>query len=720
MTMLMKELRLVRLAAYLTCSLMPWLACAATAPAEQDSQTRSESNDADTSGSTRLPQINVRGWWVSPYLVPDSSSATLTETPLVDIPRSIHVIPESVLRDQNAQSLADAIRNAPSISVNMGEGMRDEFLIRGVKTKSDFYANGLRDDTEYMRDLYNIAHVDVLLGPAALVFGRGGAGGVVNLVTKLPEPRHIGEASLEAGSWQHWRGTADIGDQVGESGAFRVLAMGEDSGGFRDHYFLHRYAVNPEFGYQFSANTHLDLGISYLSDRRIVDRGITSQNGRPVDVPRDTFFGAPDQNMSDGDVGAITANLSHDFDTNLKLVSSFRASDADRDYLNTYAGGAVDGNGEFKMKGYAHSHHRRSYINRTDLIADIDSGQVKQTLVFGSEYSSQRDHDYQTLPSEGSKNLPGRFPIANPEIAPIAFPYLDRDNHVVGKEFALYAQDQLSWGDRWKAVIGARWDRFTVDADYRNPEVTPDHTYNADNTWSPRAGLIFKPIQNDSIYASVTKTYTPQGANIALSRKSPDGANLDPESAINFEIGNKLELMNGQLLITAALFHLELDDVVAEAADGSGELVNTGAQRNRGFSVSADGALNDQWSIFANFTHLTAKITEATEEADSGARVGLVPRNQFSIWTRFAVSLHWGLAAGVHGESEKYTSYSNNVTLPQYVVGDLMAWYQTDKFRVQANLNNVSDKHYFPTASSDYEIMPGEPRNLMVSLGFNY
>ena len=122
----------------------------------------------------------------------------------------------------------------------------------------------------------------------------------------------------------------------------------------------------------------------------------------------------------------------------------------------------------------------------------------------------------------------------------------------------------------------------------------------------------------------------------------------------------------------------------------------------------------------ANFTHLTAKITEATEEADSGARVGLVPRNQFSIWTRFAVSPHWGLAAGVHGESEKYTSYSNNVTLPQYVVGDLMAWYQTDKFRVQANLNNVSDKHYFPTASSDYEIMPGEPRNLMVSLGFNY
>lgn len=715
-----KNPRHTRLATSVLVGLLPFIACAENPPDAQGMTSASEAADSANESSAQLPQIDVRGWWVSPYLVPVTSSATLTETPLVDIPRSISVIPESVLRDQNAQSLADAIRNAPSISVNMGEGMRDEFLIRGVKTKSDFYANGLRDDTEYMRDLYNVAHVDVLLGPAALVFGRGGAGGVVNLVAKMPESRQIGEASLEAGSWQHWRGTADLGNVIGDSAAYRVLVMGEDSGGFRDHYFLHRYAVNPQFGFQFGADTHLDLGVSYLSDRRIVDRGITSQNGRPVDVPRDTFFGAPDQNMSVGDVGAFTANLSHDFGSDLKLVSAFRVSDTDRDYVNTYAGGAVDANGEFKMKGYAHSHHRRSYINRTDLIADIDSGTVKQTLVFGAEYSSQRDHDFQTLPSEGSKNLPGRFPIANPEIAPILFPYLDRDNRVVGNELALYAQDQIAWSEHWKAVVGARWDRFTVDADYLNPAVTPNHTYNADSTWSPRAGLIFNPVPNDSIYASVTKTYTPQGANIALSRKSPDGANLDPESAINFEIGNKLELMNGQLLITAALFQLELDDVVAEAADGSGELVNTGEQRNRGFSVSADGALNERWSIIANYTHLNAEITKATEEADAGARVGLVPRNQFSVWTRFAISPHWGLAAGIHGESEKYTSYSNNVTLPQYMVGDLMGWYQTDNFRAQVNLNNVSDKHYFPTASSDYEIMPGEPRNVMLTLGFNY
>jgi catecholate siderophore receptor len=715
-----KARRSQHLAACLSCALVPGLAFAAAAPATADPPKGAGVSAPAESDETQLPWVRVTGWPAAQYLVPRTASATGTDTPLVDIPQSIEVIPEEVLRDQGVQSLAEAVRNSAGISVNMGEGMRDEFYIRGVKTKSDFFTDGLRDDTEYMRDLYNVAHIDVLQGPAALLFGRGGAGGLINLVTKEPVRQHVGEASLEVGSWEHLRGTADIGGPVGDTGAFRVLAMGEDSGGFRDHYFLHRYAVNPKITFQAGERTRLDFGVSYLSDRRIVDRGITSRDGRPVDVPRGTFFGAPDQNMSVGRVGAFNARLTHAFNDDLTLTSSFRTTDADREYANTYAGGAVDENGEFKMKGYAHDHHRRSYLSRTDLVANVDAGPVSHTFLLGSEFSWQRDHDFQMLPSEGSKSLPGRFPLLDPEIAPIAFPYLDRDNRVTGREFAVYAQDQLAFGEHWKAIVGARWDRFTVDADYLAPDVDPDHTYNLDTEWSPRAGLIFKPAANYSIYASVTQTFTPQGANIALSRKSPDGANLDPEMAINYEVGNKVELFDGQLALTAALFQLDLDDVVAEAADGSGTLVNTGAQRNRGFSLSADGALTTRLSIYANYTHLNARITDATEEAEAGARVGLVPRNQFSLWTRYAMSSHWGLGAGVRGESEKFTSYDNEVTLPQYVVGDLMAWYQAEAYRIQLNLNNVTDKRYFPTASSDYEIMPGEPRNAMLTLALKF
>ena len=728
-----------RIGVSVLCAAAPWIAISATAqtttPKRSNPVTRSagarstvsaDSNSAgkgvtqEQQGDTHLQPIEVSGWLMQNYRISETRSATGTLTPVIDIPQSIQVIPGELLRDQAAQSLADAVRNSPGISVSLGEGMRDEVYIRGVKTKSDFFTDGLRDDTEYLRDLYNISHVDVLQGPSALLFGRGGAGGLINLVTKEPERQNIRDFSFEAGSWQHLRSTIDIGGAFGDTNAFRLLAMGEDSEGFRDHYYIHRYAINPQFGFGIGEQTQINVGLSYLNDRRFVDRGIPSRNGRPVDVPREQFFGTPDQNLSTGSVKTFSTRISHAFNDEMSLNNTFRANDAERFYVNTYPGSSVDAADTLKLKGYYHPHDRVSYLDRLELIKTINSGFVSHTLLLGSEYSWQRDNDFQLLPSEGSKNVPGRISLSNSEIAPIDFIYLDRENRVVGKEFGLFAQDQISFGEHWKALLGIRWDRFTVSADYKNPVVSPNHTYNLDSEWSPRAGLIYKPVENDSIYLSVSKTFTPQGANIALSRKDPEGANLNPEKATNIEIGNKLDLFDGRLSLSAALFQLDLDDVVALAADGSGDLVSTGSQRNRGFVFSAEGDLTSQLSLYANYTHLNAEITNDTEDADAGAKVGLVPRNQFSLWTRFALNSNWGFGAGLRGESEKFTSYDNSVVLPKYVVGDLMAYYQASRYRVQANIENVTDKHYFPTASSNNEIMPGTPRSLMVRLSTSF
>ncbi|HEX5314704.1 MAG TPA: TonB-dependent receptor plug domain-containing protein, partial [Gammaproteobacteria bacterium] len=250
------------------CAIAPWVALAALADssgAPNPVQTDPDDSDAPASDPPRrllaakpgtkseaaqLPSISVTAKApAQSYRVYETSTATGTDTPILDIPQSIQAIPDSVLRDQAAQSLADAVRNAPGIYVQQGEGNRDEFFLRGVKTKSDFFEDGLRDDSLYYRDLYNIEQVDVLQGPAAILFGRGGAGGVINLVTKKPERRPIRNFGFELGSWEHYRGTLDVGGAVGESGAFRFMAMGEDSGGFRDHFFLHRYAANPTFSF---------------------------------------------------------------------------------------------------------------------------------------------------------------------------------------------------------------------------------------------------------------------------------------------------------------------------------------------------------------------------------------------------------------------------------------------------------------------------------------
>jgi catecholate siderophore receptor len=720
--MTLKSRKLARQFASLFCAMVPWVAFAAQAQssdtgllARTDTASRGVHEKA-----TQLQPIVVTGWSaLQSYSMPQTSTATGTDTLPINIPQSIQVIPAQVLHDQAIQSLEGAVRNAPGVYVQQGEGNRDEFYIRGVKTKSDFFTDGLRDDTEYFRDLYNVAHVDVLQGPAAILFGRGGAGGIINLVTRQPERRRIRHASIETGSWGHLRGTLDVGGAIGRSGAFRVMAMGEDSGGFRDHAWLRRHAINPKVRFQLGDRTQLDAGLSYLDDRRFADRGIPSRNGRPVDVPRGTFFGSVHQNVAHSRVEAFNLRIRHQINDHLKVRNAFRVSDNERMYRNVYPASAVDDQDRLKLKAYEHPNNRLSYIDRAELIASFRTGALRHKLVLGSAYSWQRGNDLENLPGP-SKTLPGTVPLSNPTVSGVAFPYLERNNHVVGKELGMYAEDQVSLGEHWKALVGARWGRFSVDAHYLKPGVDPDHTHNVDVDWSPRAGLIYKPVENDSVYASVTQTYTPQGANIALSQKKPEGAHLDPQKATNYEIGNKLDLFEGDLSLTAALFQLDLKNVVSKAADGSGRLVNTGAQRNRGFELSAEGAVTSSWSVYANYTRLSATITRTTKDAEAGAKVGLVPRNQFSIWTRHALNRHWGMAFGVRGESRKYTSYDNHVTLPGYAEADVMAYYQAHGYRVQLNVDNVTDKAYYPTASGDNQIMPGTPRNVTLRLSMDF
>lgn len=672
---------------------------------------------------TDLPSITVTAWRASPgYLIPVGSTATGTDTPSLDVPQSIQVIPEAVLRDQGAQSLSDAIRNAPGIALRQGEGNRDEFYIRGVKTKSDFFRDGLRDDTLYYRDLYNIAHVDVLQGPAAILFGRGGAGGLINLVTKQADGQPIRGATVEVGSWGHLRGTFDIGGAMGSSAAFRVMGMGEDSSSYRDHYYLQRHAINPEFRFQLGERTQLDLGVSYLNDHRFDDRGVPSRDGRPVDVPRGKYFGSVEQNLSRTRVQSFDAKISHQFSDQVSLSNAFRVTDNKRLWVMAYPGSAVNNDDELQLATYARNVDRLSYFDRTQLVVDFDQGNlVKHKLLLGTEINWQRDNDVQVLPDTGKKKiLPGMYPLANPISLPVSMSKIDFDNRAVGKEFGVYVQDQIAMGTHWLALVGVRRDRYSVSAHYLKPGVTPNYTHDVDSEWSPRAGLIYKPVENDSIYVSVTQTYTPNAFNLAVSQKAPDTANLPPEKDTNYEIGNKLDLLDGRLAFTAALFQLNLRHVLADKADGSGDKVMTGAERNRGYSLAVEGALTERWSIYANYSHLNAVITRDTEDAKAGNREGLVPKEQFSIWTRYAFNDHWGIGGGLRGESAKHTSYTNAVLLPGYTEADVMAYYQTDHYRLQLNVNNLTDKTYYSTANGDDEIMPAAPRNVMLSMSVNF
>lgn len=680
-----------------------------------------------TTGPTQLESISVTGTRDQPvYNLPSTNTATGTSTPTLDTPFSIQAIPSTVLHDQGVTTLRDAMRDAPGVSVNHGEGNRDEFVIRGVDTKSDFFVDGLRDDSEYFRSLYNISHVDVLQGPAALLFGRGGAGGIVNLVTKKAERRDIRNLTLEGGSWNQLQATADVGGAAGEWSAFRLMGMTNHSNGFVDHDFVHMYAFNPEFSFQPDDRTKMDFSFAYSNDRRLAYRGLPSDaaTGKPVDVKRSLFIGSIKDNRVEQRVTTGRFRIQHTVNDHVEVRNAFLVTRNNRRYENAYAGSSVDANGNFTMNAYNHLGTRLSYLDRLDAILKFETGLLRHQVLTGLEYSWQSDNDFEfqqsktpgtCTPGSNTTKAIGTGNLANPLVASLdGLDCMSRLNHLTANELGLYAQDQIALGEHWLGILGVRWDLFNAKGRYNLPTLTK--TNKTDAKWSPRAGIVYKPIENDSVYVSVSQTFTPQAANLALSQKTPAAANLAPQKAVNYELGNKLELVNGKLALTAAVFQLDLKNTSSIDPNNTGNLIPIGRQRNRGIQVSAEGALTTKWSVYAGYTYLDAKITQGDSKTRSGAVVGLVPNNQFNLWSTYRLTENWGFGGGLNGASGRYASVSNKVKLGSFVTGDLMAYYEAAHYRVQLNFNNIWDERYFATAGGDDQNVPGAPRNAMATL----
>lgn len=374
------------------------------------------------------------------------------------------------------------------------------------------------------------------------------------------------------------------------------------------------------------------------------------------------------------------------------------------------------------MNGYEHPNKRTGYQDQLEMVVNFNTGFASHKLLTGLEYGFQRGHDSENVAGTGGSKAFTTASLAHPLVS---LPVMDtasqfkRDNIAEANELGVYVEDQISLSKRWLAVAGVRFDRFSVGADYYDVHGSKfAHTHNTNTNWSPRLGLIYKPVDNDSLYISYTQTYTPQGANLALSLTSP-GPDLLPQKATNYEIGNKLALFNGNLALTAAVFQLVVEDMPIEPV-GGGAKFNGGKLRNRGVQLSAIGTITSKWRIAANYAYLDGKYRRATKNIDKGNRVGQVPHHAFSIWSTYAVNKHWGIGAGIEGKSQEWARYRNTISLPGYVVGEAMAYYQTGDYRLQVNVKNLTDKKYYPTANDANQIMPGAPRSVFVSLNVNF
>ncbi|MEQ1929591.1 MAG: TonB-dependent siderophore receptor [Parvularculaceae bacterium] len=659
---------------------------------------------------------------VEPYLVADriivegkrsylglsSSSATKTDTALIDIPQAISIVSRDLIDDQAMRSMADVLRYVPGASMGQGEGHRDAPTLRGNSSTADFFVDGVRDDAEYFRDLYTVERVEVIKGPSALIFGRGGGGGLVNRVTKKAEFESTREIELKGGQFGFGRGAVDVGGAVAENIALRFNGFYENADSYRDFVGTELLGLNPIGTLAFSDDTRLRLGYEHFSDDRTVDRGVPSFAGRPYAGDRNAFFGNPDQSYSEFERNAATASFEHDFsgDLSVRNHTSFAAND--KFYSNVFASSSINSLGNVSLQSYRSSQQRRNLFNQTDFIWKTSTGPIAHQILLGAEIGVQGTENFR-VPNNAFMTVN----IADPTtFAPAPFTGVQTNNEVDNTVVGVYLQDQIAINDHIQLIGGLRFDRFSLDFDDLRP-ATADFE-RTDGVFSPRGGVILKPVKNASLYASYSRSFLPQSGDQFNSLTATLAA-LEPESFENIEFGVKWD-MAPRLALTAAVYRLDRENT--RAVDPLTLLtVLTGAQRSKGVEIGLAGAITDNWDVFAGYAYQDAEITRTTTAAPAGRNLPLVPQQSFSLWTSWRILPRLRLGGGVVHQSDRFTTLSNAVVMPDFTRIDAAIFYEfSDCLEMQVNIENIADELYFPTAHNDNNITPGAPRSVRAAL----
>jgi catecholate siderophore receptor len=672
---------------------------------------------------TTLQEVKVIGTAERSYDAKSSSTATKTDTLLRDTPQAITVITRELMQDQAMQNLADVIRYVPGINIAQGEGNRDAAVFRGNSSTSDFYIDGIRDDVQYYRDFYNIESVEALKGSNAMIFGRGGSGGVINRVSKQPLWSTVREASLSVGSWSSRRASIDVGQAVNEQVAVRVNAMAEDSDSFRSHTNIERAGINPTVAIRAGKNTSIVLGYEHFRDDRTADRGISSQNGRPYQTDPSTFFGNPEQSPTWVRMNAFSAVVDHDFGNGLTLRNRTRYADYDKFYQNVFANSAVAANGTLNLAAYNNATQRSNLFNQTDLVATIEAGGIRHKLLAGLELGRQETDNLRMTGYLSSTSATTLFPVpaANPLYGtPVSFrpSATDANNHGVASVASVYVQDQLELSRQWQAVVGLRYDRFEVD--FTNNRDPNKPVAVKDAPLSPRVGLVYKPFEAMSVYASYSLAFVPR-AGEQLASLTATNAAFDPEEFKNLELGAKWDI-RPDLAFTAAVYKLKRSNVVIPGPTGSNISLLADGQVSKGLELGLSGQLTRAWSVMGGYAYQDATLTaDVSATAKKGAALANVPEHTLSLWNRYEFSPAFAAALGAVYRDAVYPSTSNTVVLPSYTRFDGALFYTFNpQYRLQLNVENMFDKKYYASAHSDTNIMPGSPRALRLTLNAKF
>jgi catecholate siderophore receptor len=674
---------------------------------------------------------------VGQYLYTDQINALKAPTPIIDVPQSLSIITADQILQQGFDSISDLISYTPGVNASQGEGHRDAVVFRGVRSTADFFIDGVRDDVQYYRPLYNLEQVEILRGANALLFGRGGTGGLINRVTKkadLDEAFTGYQASVD--TFGAFGAQVDSNFIISDNAAIRVNAMYESLENHRDFYDGDRFGINPTAKIELSPATTVDLSYEYINHERFIDRGIpTGTNGRPVEAFEDIVFGDADLNTTELEAHLLRGVLQHQINDNLKARVTASYSDYDKLYNNFYASSFNQAINPTRVgiDGYIDTTQRQSFTLTGDLIGEFETGSIGHTFVAGAEYiDTSNDNDRFNAFWSGSNDDVEFFLIERPlnfrggvgvnfdGVATTNDYSVDLNDRSAAEieVFSVYVNDQIEVNPYLDIVLGLRFDSFdfSVDVvdrtDFNNGILTIDPRSSTDDRVSPRAGLVFKPQENVSLYASYSESFLPRSGEQFATISGGDP--FDPDVFETAEIGVKWDFVPG-LSFTAAYFQNE--QTRADRDDDTGENFEVRGLEIEGIELQLQGNVTEQFFISAGYSYLDG-------ETDNGAEIPReVPESTFSVWGAYKVTDKLGFGLGATYQDESFItdfdigSSGPHPTLPAYTRLDAAAYYDiSDTMRVQLNIENLTDELYYPTSHSTHQATVAPPLNAKITL----
>ncbi|MBW4454428.1 MAG: TonB-dependent siderophore receptor [Nostoc indistinguendum CM1-VF10] len=655
------------------------------------------------------------------YRVPTASTATKTDTLLRDVPQAIQVIPRQVLQDQQVRRLNEALRNAPGvISDNSERSAFEGFTIRGFSNRN-IIRNGLRDDTNITSNvnIENIEQIEVLRGPASVLFGQGGAGGTINIVTKKPQstPYYFIEGTI--GSFDSYGGSIDFTGPLNDDRTllYRLNASAYITDTFVDFFETERYFIAPSLTWLMGKNTELTLEAEYSNQKQPNDRGLPARGtvlpNRNGQLPISRFIGEPFDEIDKNNRQSLRIgyNFEHRFSENWQFRNNFNFSYLSVDQNSLFPTELLDDDRTLERGLYVSKFAQQAYNLDTNVVGNFKSGSLDHKLLFGIDLSRDISYD------EGLDSLRDLDPIDifNPIYRRDSLGAIIEqipDTPTISQGLGIYLQDQISFSDNFKLVLGGRFDIVTQELEDSQGETT---AFQQDEAFSPRVGIVYQPTEAVSLYANYSRSF--QQVTDSTSNRL-----FVPERGTQYELGVKVDWTDN-LSSTLALYQITRSNVLTtDLSDPSGRTsIQTGEQRSQGIELDITGEILPGWRIIGGYAYTDAQVTE-DNNIPEGNRINNVPEHAFSLWSRYDIQQGnlqgLGFGLGLFYVGERQGDLNNSFSLPSYVRTDAALFYRRNNFRAALNFQNLFDNEYFEAAEGDLRVFPGAPRTIKFTLGW--